>query len=193
MIRGDINDDPLCSMQTYCIVYLVASQLFDHHIRHVVVVYNVAPSILSQATQCPLLSSYLFLLASRSSSRPNFSYFNATHHFHRSWNCKTNCSEFDREVKSRFEVIEESEELIIIVWFVDNTYMSSARTRVTRVRASVRIQRMVKMRELAREVRDSERTDERRPPPPAHRPSATQPILCHLKQKARFPLLVFHL
>lgn len=71
--------------------------------------------------------------------------------------------------------------------------MSSARTRVTRVRASVRIQRMVKMRELAREVRDSERTDERRPPPPAHRPSATQPILCHLKQKARFPLLVFHL
>lgn len=73
----------------------------------------------------------------------------------------------------------------------DNTYMSSARTRVTRVRASVRIQRMVKMRELAREVRDSERTDERRPPPPAHRPSATQPILCHLKQKARFPLLVF--
>lgn len=70
-----------------------------------------------------------------------------------------------------------------------NTYMSSARTRVTRVRASVRIQRMVKMRELAREVRDSERTDERRPPPPAHRPSATQPILCHLKQKAHFPLL----
>lgn len=74
---------------------------------------------------------------------------------------------------------------------IGNTYMSSARTRVTRVRASVRIQRIVKMRELAREVRDSERTDERRPPPPAHRPSATQPILCHLKQKARFPLLVF--
>lgn len=65
-----------------------------------------------------------------------------------------------------------------------NTYMSSARARVTRVKASVRIQREVKMRELAREVRDSERMDERRPPPPAHRPSATQPILCHLKQKS---------
>lgn len=62
--------------------------------------------------------------------------------------------------------------------------MSSARARVTRVKASVRIQREVKMRELAKEVRDSERMDERRPPPPAHRPSATQPILCHLKQKS---------
>lgn len=68
-------------------------------------------------------------------------------------------------------------------YFVCYTYMSSARARVTRVKASVRIQREVKMRELAKEVRESERMDERRPPPPAHRPSATQPILCHLKQK----------
>lgn len=67
--------------------------------------------------------------------------------------------------------------------------MSSARARVTRVKASVRIQREVKMMELAREVRDSERMDERRPPPPAHRPSATQPILCHLKQKSSITTL----
>lgn len=82
---------------------------------------------------------------------------------------------------------------ICICCVFDNTYMSSARTRVTRVRASVRIQRMVKMRELAREVRDSERTDERRPPPPAHRPSATQPILCHLKQKSTFSIISIHI
>lgn len=67
--------------------------------------------------------------------------------------------------------------------FLCNTYMSSARARVTRVKANVRIQREVKMRELARKVRDSERMDERRPPPLAHRPNATQPILCHLKQR----------
>jgi len=69
--------------------------------------------------------------------------------------------------------------------------MSSARARETRVKASVRIQREVKMRELAKEVRDRERIDERRPPPPAHRPSATQPILCHLKQKSSILMLKF--
>jgi len=69
--------------------------------------------------------------------------------------------------------------------------MSSARARETRVKASVRIQREVKMRELAKEVSDKERIDERRPPPPAHRPSATQPILCHLKQKSSILMLKF--
>lgn len=60
--------------------------------------------------------------------------------------------------------------------------MSSALTIVASVKARVRIQRTVRRRELVREARDSERIGERRPPPPARRPSATQPILCHLKQ-----------
>lgn len=64
-----------------------------------------------------------------------------------------------------------------------NTYMSSARTKVAKVRARVRTQRTVRMRELAREARDSERMGERRPPLPARRPSAAQPILCHLEHK----------
>jgi len=68
--------------------------------------------------------------------------------------------------------------------------MSSARTREMSVRASVRIQRDVKIKELIKEVRDSERIDERRPPL-AHRPSATQPILRHLKQISNILLKYF--
>lgn len=82
------------------------------------------------------------------------------------------------------ESVKEEEERSRILLDAGNTYMSSALTIVASVMAKVRTQRQVRRRELTREARDSERIGERWPPPPARRPSAAQPILCHLKQRA---------